>query len=53
MQDKYQLASALRDLASKLVRYSPVSATAEIGDTGLVHDENGNRVGAWHVDGGP
>lgn len=48
MQTQRDISEALRALASRLVRNEtryPVD-----GDGGSITDDNGNRVGAWHVE---
>lgn len=50
MQTASDIARALRDTASKLVQ-GGYGNLASDGDSGPIRDDNGNRVGSWHVEG--
>lgn len=45
------IANALRK-TSQLIREGGYSHTPAVGDSGPILDDNGNRCGSWHVDGG-
>ncbi len=44
------IAFALRRTASKLVQGGH-DAVPQVDNAGPIHDDNGNRVGSWHVEG--
>lgn len=49
MQTASDIARALRETASKLVQ-GGYDNVANVGDAGPIRDDNGNRVGGWHVE---
>ena len=51
MQTQYDIARALIDTGSRLLRVPNASGRTPLdGDSGIVRDDNGNRVGGWHVE---
>ena len=45
MRTRKDIVRALRSVATSMVGGVP-----EDGDSGAIRDENGNRVGGWHVE---
>lgn len=49
MQSQDDIARAIRDL-SKTLRTYATERVPTVGDSGPIRDDNGNRVGGWHVE---
>lgn len=50
MQDAGDIASVLRKTAKLICPPGGAFDEPKAGDAGPIHDENGNRVGGWHVE---
>jgi hypothetical protein len=49
MQSDSDVARALEHVARRLRKLGPGGAL-ETGDAAPIRDDNGNRIGSWHVD---
>ncbi len=48
MQTSHDIANALRKVATRLALYPACEPQADNADA--IRDDNGNRVGGWHVE---